>query len=265
MENNNKKEFNNLTGARINDKLTVHNDNACEFEEKCNSKIILTTLSEIGKEISGVFRPIFADYAGCQLFVSNVANVQNAVIIKFVFNVFDQNSYDDKRIYAFKSTNTNMKGTNSITRAICNSINNSNSDVKRTRAGDVKMTQDAKDVFSDYLLYNGNQKVNWNALTAVSDSVNVYQQYTGSQIVLSGMDVMKILPVLYSDTDVAYVINPNYPVVNYKPFNMQQPNAINDADWRVSIQQYDNKSLDVLYKEAFGISDNNTGRGVNVY
>ena len=274
MENNN---INKITGASINDKLTLGESGVKNIDTDCNVKRVMTTTYKLAPLITAIFKRTFADYRGTVLEVATAGNVQNVVNVRMVFNVYKPNEYRNDVYYAFKPAGTmNTSGGHGLdSKSVIESIVRKSSSARRSSRSmyDIDITQDGKDVLSDFL-YTTNQKVEWGKLYNALDITDQYNQYRGTQVILSGMDITKILNQIYNKRDAegnqigkhSYAIIPLRPLIdpqtqfmNYQQiayqqqFPMIQTSGSPKDNWLVAIDEYDEENISRVFQDVYHI------------
>lgn len=271
MENN----INKITGAHINDKLTLSESGVKNIDNDCNVKRVMTTTYELGPIITDIFKKTFADYCGTVIEVATVNNVQTVVNVRMVFNIFKPNEYRDDAYYAFKPEGANISSNGSLdSKTIVENIVRKSSSVQRSTRSmyNVDITQDGKDVLSDFL-YTTNQAVEWGKLFKAFDIADYYQQYRGTKVILSGMDITKILNQIYNTRDDegnqigkhSYAVIPLRPLVDInsqfsyqqamyqQQFPMIQTNNSPKDNWLIAIDEYDEKNIAKVFRNVYHI------------
>lgn len=271
MENN----INKITGAHINDKLTVSESGVKNIDKDCNVKRVMTTTYELGPIITEIFKKTFADYCGTVIEVATVNNVQTVVNIRMVFNIFKLNEYRNDVYYAFKPVGANISSNGGLdSKTIVENIVRKSSSARRSTRSmyNVDITQDGKDVLSDFL-YTTNQPVEWGKLFNAIDVTDFYNQYRGTKVILSGMDITKILNQIYNSRDDegnqigkhSYAVTPLRPLIDVNSqFNYQQAmyqqqfpmiqtsNSPKD-NWLIAIDEYDEETIAKVFKDVYHI------------
>lgn len=272
MEN---KNINQNTGANINDKLTLSESGVKSIDTDCNVKRVMTTTYKLAPIISAIFKRTFADYRGTVIEVATAGNVQNVVNVRMVFNIFKPEEYRDDVYYAFKPVGANSFSHGLDSKSVIESIVRKSSTARRSNRSmyDVDITQDGKDVLSDFL-YTTGQKTDWGKLYNVIDITDAYNQYRGTQVILSGMDITKILNQIYNKRDAdgnqigkhSYAIIPLKPLVDpqtqfmtyqqvayQQQFPMIQTSGSPKDNWLVAIDEYDEETISRTFQDVYHI------------
>ena len=136
----------------------------------------------------------------------------------------------------------------------------------------VDITQDGKDVLSDFL-YTTNQAVEWGKLFKTFDIADYYNQYRCTKVILSGMDITKILNQIYNTRDEegnligkhSYAVIPLRPLVDInsqfsyqqamyqQQFPMIQTNNSPKDNWLIAIDEYDEKNIAKVFRNVYHI------------
>ena len=190
-QNNNVKNNNNANGKAV-------KEYSIEIEKRDFDgvqKSQLTTLLDLGKIVSSIFRPVFSDYEGCFL---NVAP-NGAIMCELYFKYTGTTESDKYNALARKSDM--VKGTNNPMDMI-NVLNNRNSSKQFV------LTQPAKDILSDFLygyVANGGN-INWEkdkhgiVVERTQRTNQMYNSYV-SYVQINHIDITKILRKCYGNRD----------------------------------------------------------------
>ena len=284
MENNtnNNKRYT-ITGANVEDKLSIKSDES-EICIPSTARRFFTTKT-LAKKISALFANYFDDFYGCYVEVKTVGNVQLVADVGLVFQMLNDDQYRNPvKNIAFTPTSINQITHINTGRDILNAINVM-TDNNKIRSGNSKfkfaITQEAKDVFSDYLpisaIHNANMYTdrvfNWSNFYSPVDITSTYNGlYAGTRIVVCGLDLCKIMGDLFGhsgDHNYQYMIvpirpidNSNYNKLRANPMQFiayqQQFNTLETvnspkAEWLIAVDEYNQEVLNADLNEAFHI------------
>lgn len=219
--------------------FTIKIDETREFPGVQKSEI--TTLVDIGKMVNSIFRPVFSDYAGCNLTLA----ANNSIVTELYFKYTGQSDPDKYTAVARKS---DMARTSNNPMQMINNLNNRNSSKQFV------LTQPAMDIISEFLYgsvsQNGNinwEKDKYGIVTERTQRANqMYNSYV-SYVQINHIDINKIIRAIYGkrdgDTKFEYSILPirELPSVDGRLRNML-----------VSITQVNVKEVETLLSKLGG-------------
>jgi len=190
----------------------------------------ITTLRKLSKTIAGLFDGAFQDFVGCNI----VPEVNTGQLKLALF--FKDNGGND--IIPLDHIQNNNRG---VRPSIANRISSFNA---RNRNKTLELSQDLKDVLSDFIPTGRKNNVNWNQhVTEVTTQSTIgYTIY----IQVTGFDINRILKVLYGgqDEDGSRI---DYNIQVLRPIG--QINYSANQDYLVSILKVNNKAVEELTKD----------------
>lgn len=153
-----------------------------EFDGLLKTKF--TTTVELAKMVNEIFRPVFSDYEGCLVLPNQMGGFDTVVY-------FCDKGVQDERLKALRPV---VQQGNQLN--ISQRISNIN---RRFQNKTYELTDDAKDVFSEFMVKERNSnKVRWNQLV-VEKAENNYNSCV-IHVQLNGIDIMKIIKKIYGSS-----------------------------------------------------------------
>ncbi len=151
--------------------------------------IKITTTTELSKIINDIFAQVFADYYGCSLKVQFQPERQAYIVVpKLFFKVMK--TYDDNKIYAFRTLGANKANDDMIGRV---------QRVSQSAASGSKalITDDGKSVLEDFLITPAVKANNfdWNsAFSTIATETDTFVQ-------VYKLDINKLISTIFGDHD----------------------------------------------------------------
>ena len=264
MENRNtsntRKMYTN-TGARIEGKLSMHPTTPTITAQSGMSEIFIKS-TELCHNITTMFQQTFADYQGTVISVNpNPQTGIQYVSVELVFKLMSQEEInklpDDGKFVAFNILGANLHQNTKSVEELLYKINLcKNVDIAMRRGGSkyaVGITQDAKDIMSDFLPSINNLKVEWDNLFIAQDSYDRQTNAQQTQVSLKCMDILKIVAAARGhkdDNTFGYSIAALQEVFNTpQQMNMAMiPRMyyqdMTDKDWILEIREFDSKAME---------------------
>lgn len=198
--NNNTKKYTN-TGARIEGKLSMHPTTPTIATQPGMSELFIKS-TELCRSITYMFKQTFADYQGTVIKINPNPNTGiRYVAVELVFKLMSQdeinNLKDDGKFVAFNILGANLHQKTRSVEELYSKINIwKNVNAAMLRGGSkyaVGITQDAKDILSDFLLPNNNIKVEWENIITAQDSYDIKTNTEQTQVSVKCMDILKVI------------------------------------------------------------------------
>ena len=198
--NNNTKKYTN-TGARIEGKLSMHPTTPTIVTQPGMSELFIKS-TELCRSITYMFKQTFADYQGTIVQITPNPNTGiRYVTVELVFKLMSQdeinNLKDDGKFVAFNILGANLHQKTRSVEELYSKINIwKNVNAAMLRGGSkyaVGITQDAKDILSDFLLPNNNIKVEWENIITAQDSYDIKTNTEQTQVSVKCMDILKVI------------------------------------------------------------------------
>ena len=198
--NNNTKKYTN-TGARIEGKLSMHPTTPTIVTQPGMSELFIKS-TELCRSITYMFKQTFADYQGTIVKITPNPNTGiRYVTVELVFKLMSQDEInklpDDGKFVAFTILGANLHQKTRSVEELYSKINIwKNVNAAMSRGGSkyaVGITQDAKDILSDFLLPNNNMKVEWENIITAQDSYDVKTNTEQTQVSVKCMDILKVI------------------------------------------------------------------------
>lgn len=198
--NNNTKKYTN-TGARIEGKLSMHPTTPTIVTQPGMSELFIKS-TELCRSITYMFKQTFADYQGTVIKINPNPNTGiRYVAVELVFKLMSQdeinNLKDDGKFVAFNILGANLHQKTRSVEELYSKINIwKNVNAAMLRGGSkyaVGITQDAKDILSDFLLPNNNMKVEWENIITAQDSYDIKTNTEQTQVSVVCMDILKVI------------------------------------------------------------------------
>ena len=205
---NSRKMFTN-TGARIENKLSMHPTTATLTTQSSATELFVHA-RELGASITSMFQATFADYQGTNIVINPSSQVGTSLVeIMLVFKLMSQDQInalpDDGKFVAFNILGANLHQQTRNADELYDKINlRRNVQTAYSRGGSkyaVGITQEAKDILSDFLLYNGNANYDWNKQLIVKDSIDRQTRAEQTQVGVTGMSILKIIAATRAHKD----------------------------------------------------------------
>lgn len=198
--NNTRKMYTN-TGARIEGKLSMHPTTPTIVTQSGMSELFIRS-TELCHSITAMFKQTFADYQGTVVKITpNVNTGIRYVSVELVFKLMSQDEInklpDDGKFVAFNILGANLhQNTKSVEELYSKISIWKNVNTAIGRGGSkyaVSITQDAKDILSDFLLPNNNLRVEWDNLITAQDSYDRKTNTEQTQVSVKCMDILKVI------------------------------------------------------------------------
>lgn len=265
---NSRKMFTN-TGARIEGKLSMHPTTATLTAQSGMSELFVHA-KELGASITKMFQATFADYQGTNLIINPNSQIgTNLVEVTLVFKLMSQDQInalpDDGKFVAFNILGANLHQQTRNADELFDKINiRRNVQTAYNRGGSkyaVGITQEAKDILSDFLLFNSNLNYDWDKQLIVRDSIDRQTRAEQTQVGVTGMNILKIIAATRGhkdDTSFGYSI-----AVANNIFNVAQQLNMNAMQNMYTAMKpndpiFDIRELDATEMQKV-IPDNNVG------
>ena len=198
--NNNTKKYTN-TGARIEGKLSMHPTTPTIVTQPGMSELFIKS-TELCRSITYMFKQTFADYQGTVIKINPNTNTGiRYVAVELVFKLMSQDEInklpDDGKFVAFNILGANLHQKTRSVEELYSKINIwKNVNAAMLRGGSkyaVGITQDAKDILSDFLLPNNNLRVEWENIITAQDSYDIKTNTEQTQVSVMCMDILKVI------------------------------------------------------------------------
>ena len=257
--NNTRKMYTN-TGARIEGKLSMHPTTPTIVTQPGMSELFIRS-TKLCKSITAMFTQTFVDYQGTVIKINPDPNTGiRYVSIELVFKLMSQDEInklpDDGKFVAFNILGANLHQKTRSVEELYNKISiwkNVNTAIGRGGSKyAVGITQDAKDILSDFLLPNNNLRVEWDNIITAQDSYDRKTNTEQTQISVKCMDILKIVAAARGhkdDNNFGYSIAALQEVCSVpQQLNMNMMSniyyqAMANNDWILDIRELDYEAM----------------------
>lgn len=241
---NNNRGANNNNGANYNNNnaqqpqrepLRIEVEKPIPFNGELKSK--MTTTVELSKNINNLFK-IFDDFEGSIVVPDMYGQLQVMLYFKDRGNI--AMGEGKTRCIEPVGMNNNRPGIGMFSQ-----IQN-----LQTRYAQRKyqLTQDAKDIFSEFINIRPGSKINWNQFVKeITEQTGYYS--TAITVEVAGLDIIKLIRKMYGARVPDSKARLDYNINLIKPFGIDMNSGAMSTNYLIAIQQLNSKEVEKLAQE----------------
>lgn len=237
--NNNNNNNNNQPQQPQREPLRIEVESPIPFDGELRSK--MTTTVELSKNINNLFK-IFHDFEGSIVVPDMYGQLQVMLYFKDKGNIAV--GPDQVRCIEPVGMNNNRSGIGMFSQ-----IQN-----LQTRYSQKKyqLTQDAKDIFSEFINVRPGSKINWNQFVKeITEQTGYYS--TSITVEVAGIDILKLIRKIYGShvtgTNGKDKARLDYNINLIKPFGIDMNSGAMSTNYLIAIQQLNSKEVEKLAQE----------------